>query len=309
MNKHAESSAGFYDQAQFTTNVSIAVNTILGVIKLAIGLWGNSLAMIADAMHTLSDVIASLAVWVGLKIARQPADEAHPYGHGKAEAISGKIVAIALFVIGVWIACKGGAGVLAFFMGGSGAYLEPPRAMVLYAALLSIVVKEMNYQYQVRVGKRVGSVALIADAWHHRSDSFSSVGVAIGIAAAMLGGPKWHWADEAAALVVAILIIYMSWSVFKKAAAGLMDAQSPEAVRERIKAVARGVEGVKDVEKLFARQSGLDLLVDIHVEVDGDMTVREGHRIATEVKGKLMRDIPQVTHALVHVEPYYPGDH
>ena len=303
----SESSSKAYAQAQFTTNVSIGVNAALGIVKFAAGIMGNSLAMIADAMHTLSDVIASVAVWVGFKVARQPADDAHPYGHGKAEQIAGKMVAIALFVVGIYIVWQGTAGIVGFARGMT--ELEPPRAMVLYAAFLSIVVKELNYQYQVRIGRRIGSVALVADAWHHRSDSFSSVGVAIGIAAAMLGGPRWHWADEAAALVVALLIIYMAWDIFKKAAAGLMDAQSSPVVREKIKTVVCGVEGVKDVEKIFARQSGLDLLIDIHVEVDENMTVRESHRIATQVKDRLIHDIPQVTHVLVHIEPYYAGDH
>jgi len=305
--KRAASADDEYAQAQMTTYVSIVINTGLGFLKLAAGVFGHSIAMVADAIHTLSDTATSVAVWLGLKIARRPADAAHPYGHGKAEPIAGKVVAIALFVVGFAIVYESVAGIWLFMKGKS--TLEEPSHWTLYAALATILVKEWMYQYQVRIGRRLSLVSLVADAWHHRSDALSSVGVALGIGAAMLGGEKWHWADEAAALVVAIIIIWVAWQLFRQSSEGLMDTQTPTDMRAHIRDVAKAVPGVKGVEKIVARRSGADVLIDIHVEVDGELPVRVGHQIATDVRDRLMSDIPHVVHALVHIEPYYPDDH
>lgn len=182
--------------------------------------------------------------------------------------------------------------------------LEAPSALALYAALLSILVKELLYQYQVRVARKLSSVSLTGDAWHHRSDAFSSICVAIGIAAAAAGGPRWAFADDAAALVVAIMLLAVGWQLFKESAAGLMDTVVPGEMTAEIRRVAASVDGVKGVEKTIARRSGLNVLVDIHVEVDGRLTVAEGHKIASAVTARLVDDIPQVTHALVHIEPH-----
>jgi cation diffusion facilitator family transporter len=284
----------------------MALNALLGTAKAVIGVSGNSIALVADAVHTLSDTLTSVAVWVGLKVARRPADETHPYGHGKAEPIAGKIVAIALFAVGAGIAVKSTQGLIEYFSGRG--HLAPPTTLTLYAALLSIFVKEILYQYQVRVGEKLDSVALVADAWHHRSDALSSVAVSVGIAAAALGGEKWHWADEAAALAVACFVIWVAWDLFRRSAAGLMDTLATGEIVGEIRRVAMSVEGVLGVEKTFARRSGLDILVDIHVEVDGRMTVEKGHEIASAVTLKLTESIPQVTHALVHIEPFSADD-
>lgn len=299
---HHSHDLGRYGEAEKTTYVSIAVNIVLGVAKVTIGISGGSIALVADAVHTLSDSATSLAVWVGLKIARRPADEAHPYGHGKAEPIAGKVVALALFATGVVIAVQSVLGIVEYARGEGD--LTAPSSLTLYAALVSIFVKELLYRYQVRVGRKVESVALVADAWHHRSDALSSVAVSVGIAVAALGGPKWHWADEAAALLVAVFIIVVGWQLFKLSAEGLMDSVAPSETAGWIRKVALSVEGVRGVEKVIARRSGLDVLVDIHVEVDGSLTVREGHNISGAVRERLLDEIPQVTHALVHIEPF-----
>ena len=271
-------------------------------MKTIIGVSGHSIALVADGVHTLSDTLTSIAVWVGLKVARRPADQTHPYGHGKAEPIAAKVVAIALFLVAGGIAFNSIRAIAAYFSGTG--ELAAPTALTLYAALLSIFVKEVLYQYQVRVGRKLASVALIADAWHHRSDALSSVAVAAGIAAAALGGEKWHWADEAAALMVAGFIVWIAWGLFKQSAAGLMDTLVSREIEDEIRSVARSVEGVMGVEKTFARRSGRNVLVDIHVEVDPQMTVEKGHEIASEVTHRLTETIPQVTHALVHIEPH-----
>jgi cation diffusion facilitator family transporter len=273
---------------------------------VTVGISGHSIALVADAVHTLSDAFTSGAVWLGLKVARRPADETHPYGHGKAEPIAGKAVAIALFIVGAGIAYRSVDGIVLHAVGKG--ELTAPSALTLYAALLSIFVKELLYQYQIRVARKIDSVALMADAWHHRSDALSSVAVSVGIAAAALGGPRWHWADEAAALVVAVFIIWVAWDLFKRSAAGLMDTLAPREVEDEIRSAALSVEGVLAVEKTFARRSGLDILVDIHVEVDPQMTVEMGHEIATAVTKRLTETIPQVTHALVHIEPFSEDD-
>lgn len=291
-----------YAEAERATYVSIAVNMVLGVAKVAIGISGGSIALVADAVHTLSDSATSLAVWVGLKIARRPADEVHPYGHGKAEPIAGKVVALVLLGTGIVIAAQSVRGIVEYARGG--ADLAAPSSLTLYAALLSILVKEFLYRYQVRIGRKVASVALVADAWHHRSDAFSSVAVSVGIAVATLGGPKWYWADEAAALLVAVFIIVVGWQLFKLSAEGLMDSIAPGETAGWIREVALSVEGVRGVEKVIARRSGMDVLVDIHVEVDGALTVKEGHNIAGAVRERLLDEIPQVTHALIHIEPF-----
>lgn len=296
-----------YRAAERAAWVTTLVNAIFGLAKLVIGATGNSLALVAESIHTLADAATSVAVWVGLSIARRPAAATHPYGHGKAEPISGKVVAIALFAVGGGIIYQSVMGIIAFLAGRA----EPaePTAWTLYAALVSVVVKELMYRYEAGVGRRVGSMALIADAWHSRSDALASVAVAMGIGAAKLGGPSWQWADEAAAIVVAVLVIWVAWDIFEQSAAVLMDTQVSPETREAIRDIARSVTGVRDVEKILARRSGLDILIDIHVEVDPDLTVNQGHSIATQVKNRLKKEMPQATYALVHIEPYYPGDH
>ncbi len=271
-------------------------------MKTLIGVTGSSIALVADGIHTLADTFTSLAVWIGLKIARRPADTTHPYGHGKAEPIAAKVVAIALFLVAGGIAFESIKAILAHFAGT--AELAAPTALTLYAALLSIFAKELLYQYQVRIGRKVSSVALIADAWHHRSDAFSSVAVAAGIAVAVLAGETWRWADQAAALAVAVFIAWIAWDLFKQSAAGIMDTPAADEVESEIRRVAGAVEGVLGIEKTFARRSGLDVLVDIHVEVDPRMSVETGHEIASRVTRELTETIPEVTHALVHIEPY-----
>lgn len=275
----------------------------MGVAKIVIGVSGGSLALVADALHTLSDSLTSIAVWVGIRIASKPADQAHPYGHGKAEPIAGKVVAVVLILAGVSIAVEGVHGLVLFFLGT--ADLLPPGILTLYAALLSIFVKELLYRYQIRVARKLDSVALSADAWHHRSDALSSVCVAIGIAAAAVGGPRWHWADEAAALLVAVFIVFVGVKIFRESAAGLMDTLVPGESIAEIRRAALSVEGVRGVEKVLARRSGFNILVDIHVEVDGLITVEKGHEIAGAVKHYLIETVPPVTHVLVHIEPFH----
>ena len=292
-----------YGEAEKTARISFGLNLLLGVAKAVIGVSGGSLALVADALHTLSDSLTSIAVWVGIRIASKPADQAHPYGHGKAEPIAGKVVAVVLVLAGVYIAVDGVRGLVLFFLGT--ADFSPPGILTLYAALLSIFVKEILYRYQIRVARKLDSVALSADAWHHRSDALSSVCVAIGIAAAAVGGPRWHWADEAAALLVAVFVVFVGVKIFRESAAGLMDTLAPGETIAEIRRAALSVEGVRGVEKTLARRSGFNILVDIHVEVDGLITVEKGHEIAGAVKHHLIETVPPVTHVLVHIEPYH----
>ena len=291
-----------YHQGKTAAVVSIVGNIFLSLVKFAAGIIGNSSAMIADAVHSASDVATSVAVYIGMKIAAKPADKDHPWGHGKAEAIAAKVVAIVLILVGLEIGYEAVINI-------KEANFSEVKPIALWAAVISIVLKELNYQYAWRLGKKLDSVSLKADAWHHRSDAISSVAAFIGIAFTIYGGAKWHFMDHLAALVVAVMITYVGAKFFREAAADLMDHNIPEAALKEIRDNLRKTAGVLGVELLSARKSGLGILVDVHIEVDPYITVEQGHDIARAARKDLKKVMPRIQDVLVHIEPYFPNDH
>lgn len=290
-----------FKQAEFGAIVGIVGNIMLAIIKAVIGYVGNSKALMADAVHSASDVIGSLAVLFGLRAAKQPPDDDHPYGHGKAESISAIIVAVLLFVVGIEIVIS---SIKAFTQ-----VLEPPRWITVIAVLLSIVVKEGMFRYKYQLGKRINSDAIIANAYEHRSDVFSSFAALIGIGAAIIGskmGMDWLvYADPVAGLFVSLLVIKMAWDIGKEAIHTTLDHVLHEEDIVPMREAVMQVEGVKKIGSLYAREHGHYVIVDIKVSVDPLITVEDGHRIGKHVKEILMQQ-DNVQNVFVHINPYSP---
>jgi len=291
-----------YHQGTIAAIVSTIGNLVLTGFKFTAGILGNSSAMIADAVHSASDVITSIAVWIGMKVAAKPADQDHPWGHGKAEAVAAKTVAIILILVGIEIGIEALKNI-------SENTTNQVKPIALWAAAISIVLKEANFQYVWRIGKKYDSVSLKADAWHHRSDAISSVAALIGIAFTIFGGARWHFMDHLAAFVVAAMIVFVGIKFFKSATADLMDENIPPDRISDIKKILLETPGALDIEAISARKSGLGIHVDVHLEVDPSITVKQGHDIASDAKKKLKEKYPAIQNVLVHIEPYYPDDH
>jgi cation diffusion facilitator family transporter len=275
--------------------LGLVVNLTLGAAKLVGGLVGRSFALIADAINSFGDVVASLVVLFGLGYAQRPPDDVHPYGHTRAEAVAGSNVALLVVVSAAWIAWEA----LRRFPVPHG----PPEAWTLWIAGGNAVIKEALFRYKLGVGRRSRSQAVIANAWDHRSDAFASLAVLVGLTLVLLGGPSLIWADEAAALLVAGAIAWAGVALFRTSASDLMDRQADPELLGRVEGAARAVAGIRDVETLLLRKSGLEYFADVHVEVDRDLTVAEGHELGHRVKDRLLREFPFLRDVLVHVEP------
>ncbi|HHU62800.1 MAG TPA: cation transporter [Clostridiales bacterium] len=269
-------------------------NIILGIIKLAIGIFSGSTAMIADSVHTMSDIVSTLGVMASMAIAKKPADSNHPYGHEKAETVMAKILAIILIVIGVITALP------SYRVIAEQSYNTPASA-ALYAAILSIVVKEAMYRITLRVGRRINSTALEADAWHHRSDAISSVAALIGIIGARLGVPVL---DPIAAMVVSGLIVWVGVGIYIKSINQLMDISARPEDLDKIRAIVAGVKGVEGINKIKSRVHGPYYYVDIEVCVRPDITVYQGHEIAHGIKDRVEAEMERVKYVMVHVNPW-----
>lgn len=292
-----------YHEAAHVTWVSMAINLLLGVVKVIAGVLGNSWAVIADGVHTLSDLLSSVAILVGLRIARRAPDTTHPYGHGKAEVIAARSVALLLLIVAGFIVHEAASKLL------NAADIARPRQIALWAAFASILVKEGLFRYKERAARRTGSASLHADAWHHRSDALTSFAALLGVAAAILSGGRLNWLDPVAALLVACIILWITFRIFATTMGELMDAAAPDEVTDAIRDLALAVDGVLGVEKVRCRKAGLNYLVDIHVEVAPSLRVDAAHDIAAAVRDRLVARGPHVLQALVHIEPYYPDDH
>ncbi len=276
--------------------VGLVCNVVLAGAKAVAGIVGHSQAVLADAVHSLSDCATDVAVILGVRYWSAPADENHPHGHGRIETLV--TVAIGLLVGAVAV----GIGVEAIrsLREEPGA---PPNGIALGVALVSIVVKEILYQWTARVGRQVRSPALEANAWHHRSDAISSIPAALAVGFAMIH-PEWVVVDQVGAGVVALLILQAAWRILRPAVDQLIDAGAPAADRRRIEELALEVDGVEAAHAVRTRYVGSDLAVDLHVEVDGGLSVAEGHAIARAVRQKLVDQGPAVADAIVQVEPH-----
>lgn len=278
-----------------TTIIGILTSIILAAIKAVAGVWGNSYALIADAIESTSDVFTSLIVLTGLKIATRPADETHPYGHGKAEPFAGILVAVALFIAAIVIIIQSMHEIITPH--------HAPAAFTLIVLVAVVVTKELLFRFVIKVGNSVDSVAVKNDAWHHRSDAITSGAAFVGISIALIGGPGYEEADDYAALCASLIIIYNAYKLFKPALFEIMDtAPSQEFVNKIIDASLK-VEDVIAIDKCFARKMGLQYYIDMHIIVDGNITVHKGHQISHDVKDKLVNSFPNVSDVLIHIEP------
>ena len=274
----------------------LLTNALLVVVKLFAGIIGHSNALIADAVESSADIFSSLIVWMGLSIAARPADEDHPYGHGKAEPLAAAVVSLML------LGAAAGISIIAIRDIRTPHHLPAP--FTLFVAAGVIIVKEILYRRVSRVGKEVGSTAVTADAWHHRSDAISSLAAFIGISIALLGGRGWEAADDWAALVAALLVAVNGVRTLRPAISGLMDEAPDRTVKERALQAAAEVDGVRSVENLNVRSSGIGFYVDLHVKADPKLSLEDAHEIAAKVKYAILEAIPNVVNVLVHMEPY-----
>ncbi len=274
----------------------LLTNACLVFVKLFAGIIGHSNALIADAVESSADIFTSLIVWMGLSIAARPADEDHPYGHGKAEPLAAAVVS--LMLLGAAI----GISIIAIRDIRQPHHLPSP--FTLFVAAGVIIVKEILYRRVSRVAREVGGTAIVADAWHHRADAISSLAAFIGISIALLGGPGWEAADDWAALVAALLVAVNGARTLRPAISGLMDEAPDRTVKERALQAAAEVEGVRSVEKLNLRSSGLGYYVDLHVKADPRLSLEDAHEIAAKVKYAILSAIPNAVNVLVHMEPY-----
>lgn len=294
-------------QAETGAWVGIVGNLILAVMKGVIGVIADSRALVADAVHSASDVAGSLAVLIGIRVAQEPPDQDHPYGHGKAESIAAIIVSVILVMVGFEI--------------GRGSFeslfeeVTAPGWLAVVAATVSIVAKEAMFQYKYRLGKRIGSQAIIANAWEHRSDVYSSLAALVGIGGAILGERlgihSLVYLDAVAGIFVSLLVMRMAYYLAKESIHTTLDhVLHEEDAAELVETVA-AVAGVRRVDELLAREHGFYVIVDVKVAVDPDMTVEEGHRIGKEVKKALVEGHQHVSNVMVHINPYReePADH
>jgi cation diffusion facilitator family transporter len=277
------------------TFIGLATNVLLSAIKLVAGIYGHSHALVADACESLTDIFSSIIVWRGVVVAAAPADEDHPYGHGKAEPLAAAVVSAILLVVASWIAIEA--------LHNIGQPRTAPKVFTLLVLLGVIVVKEGLFRFVSREADSVESAAVRADAWHHRSDAITSVAAAIGISTALIGGEKFAWADDAAALAAAGVIAWNGWRLLRSTLGDLMDTAPDREIKNEIRRLAEKIPGVAGVEKCFVRKMGYQLYVDMHVEVDPQMTVLHSHEIAHAVKDKIRETMPAVSDVLVHIEP------
>ena len=277
------------------TFLGMVVNTVLAVGKMAAGFIGQSHALIADGIESLADLFSSLIVWRGLVIAASPADEDHPYGHGKAEPLASAMVATMLLLAALWIALTSVREI--FHPHGT------PAPWTLAVLIVVVVVKETLFRHVFREAVSVESDVVKSDAWHHRSDAITSLFAGIGIGIALVGGPGYEAADATAALLASGVIAWNGWRLLREAFGELMDTAPDLAVVEEIRRLAASVPDVRGVEKCFIRKMGWQLHVDMHVEVDGQLTVERAHAIAHQVKDHLRTHLPKVRDVLVHIEP------
>jgi len=282
-------------QAVKTTYLSIAGNATLALVKWLAGYFGNSYALIADAIESTSDIFSSLLVLFGLKYASRPADKNHPYGHGRVEPLITFLVVGFLVASAVIIAYESIQNICTPH--------DLPKAWTLFILGAIIIIKESFYRIVMRRGREMNSSSLKADAWHHRSDAITSVTAFIGISIALIGGKGYETADDWAALFAAGFILYNSYLIFRPALGELLDEHFYDDMVLKIRETALRVHGVTGTEKCLVRKAGMKYHVDLHAIVNGDITVREGHDIAHSLKKALKAEMPELADVLIHIEP------
>jgi cation diffusion facilitator family transporter len=284
-----------FKQAKRTALLSVVTNALLAGVKGTAGVIGHSDALIADAIESCADIFSSFLVLFGIHYASKPPDEDHPYGHGKAEPLVTFAVVGFLLVSATIIAIE------------SVRHLsekqEQPAFFTLYVLAAIILIKELSYQYVYRKGQQTNSTSLKADAWHHRSDAISSLIAFLGILATFLFGKGFEKADDWAALIASFFIVYNAYRIFRPALGEIMDEHTHHELIDQIHVAAANVPGVMGIEKCWARKNGMSYVVDLHLEIDGNLSVTEGHGISHALKDHLMEVFPYLTDVLIHIEP------
>ena len=281
------------------TLVGSAVNAILLAFKFVAGIVGHSSAMIADAAHSLSEFVTDLIVLVFVKVSHKPQDKSHDYGHGKYETLAQTLIGIALMAVAIGIIVKGALKIVAW---ANGEVLEAPGSLAFWAAIVSIVLKEAVYRYTIIKAKKLNSKAVEANAWHHRSDALSSIGTAVGIGGAIFLGQQWTILDPIASVVVGAFIVKVAFDLLKNGIGDLMEQSLPDEVEDEIIRLASEVPGVSEPHDLRTRRIGNHYAIEMHILMDGGISLKEAHDKASEVEEALRQRYGEETHVVVHVE-------
>lgn len=287
-------------RATRVTRFGVLWNVVLTIIKFAAGFFGNSSALIADAIHSFSDFISDIAVLAGLKVAGKPKDASHHYGHGKFETITTLAITLTLFFAGGLMIYESISSIIGMF---SGTDANVPRMITLWIALISILIKEGLYQYTLRAGKQINSSALITNAWHHRTDAFSSIAVSVGIAGSIFLGPDWRILDPIAALLISIIVIRFALKIFISAIDELAEASLGEEINREIMDTVKKVPGVIFPHAMKTRKIGSNYAIDLHIKVDPKLSIVEAHDISTDVETALEAAYGSETFTSIHIEP------
>ena len=297
------------DRQKETYRVTIAgsiINILLLAFKFAAGILGHSAAMIADAIHSLTDFVTDAIVLVFVRLGSKPTDRDHDYGHGKYETLASAIIGVSLLVVGMMICYS---GVTKTYHAMCGEPLQQPGFIALAAAVASVVLKEWAYRFTVRVGRRCHSEAVVANAWHHRSDALSSVGTTVGIGGAIILGEKWAVLDPLTAIVVSFFIMKAAWSVLSKAVGELTDGSLPKETEDEIESIVSEDNEVSVVHNLCTRRIGNRIAIEMHVRMPGETSLYVAHRHATEIEKRLKQRFGADTHISIHLEPVKVNGH
>lgn len=297
------------DRQKETYRVTIAgsiINILLLAFKFAAGILGHSAAMIADAIHSLTDFVTDAIVLVFVRLGSKPTDRDHDYGHGKYETLASAIIGVSLLMVGMMICYS---GVTKTYHAMCGEPLQQPGFIALAAAVASVVLKEWAYRFTVRVGRRCHSEAVVANAWHHRSDALSSVGTTVGIGGAIILGEKWAVLDPLTAIVVSFFIMKAAWSVLSKAVGELTDGSLPKETEDEIESIVSEDNEVSVVHNLCTRRIGNRIAIEMHVRMPGETSLYVAHRHATEIEQRLKQRFGADTHISIHLEPVKVNGH
>ncbi len=288
-------------KARKVTLVGLLANVVLTAFKFFAGIVGKSSAMIADAVHSLSDILTDLVVLVGVAFTSKPADTCHNYGHGKYETIATVIISAALTVVGYHILKNGIIKILFIYNGG---IMEKPGTIALVAAIFSITAKEILYRYTIKAGKKINSSALIANAWHHRSDAFSSIATMLGIGGAIALGHKWTVLDPIASIVVGIFIFKVAYDIIIPSFNELVEKSLPPQEREKVETVLRENRDIREYHKLRTRKVGNKAVIECHILLDEHLNIKEAHDIAETVEEDIKKLFRENSIITIHIEPY-----
>ncbi|HEY1583631.1 MAG TPA: cation diffusion facilitator family transporter [Chthoniobacterales bacterium] len=296
---NANTTAGNLQSGARIALVGMGANVFLATVKILAGALGHSYVLIADGIESALDIGGSAVIWGGLKFAARPPDETHPYGHGKAEPVAAILVSLGVLAAAAVIAAR---SVFEIFRPH-----QAPAAFTLVVLVVVVAVKELLFRVVDRLGRTARSTAIQTDAWHHRTDALTSIAAFIGISIALLGGPRWQSADAWAALFACVLIAANGWRLFYPALREVLDTAPRGEIVNQVRAAAKTVPGVLEIDKCFVRKMGLEFYVDLHIGVDENMSVRAGHEVAHEVKDAVRRANREIADVLVHIEPAKAG--